>query len=210
MPTRVKLEIAGAVLALVVIAVFAGAWRGARRDAAKLKATLAAEQLVVADATKREASRDAQLKTTVAALEEAKNRVQSPTQALRALPAVIPLPEPIALDTSAPVPRNLGSKVLPGAVPQIPPLSATIPAADLKPLYDFGVACQECKARLATMTADRADDALKLGAVEKERDAAVTAAKGGSKFARIKRAAKFIIIGAALGAGALCGSGHCK
>lgn len=204
---RTKFEIAAVSLALVAIAIFAGAWRGAHNDAAKLKVTLATEQLVVADASKREADRDAQLKTTVAALEEAKKRVQSPTQVLRALPAVIPLPEPIAASVAARAPGNPPPKGTPEEVHQ---QSATIPAADLKPLYDFGVACQECKARVATLTKDRADDALKLGAVEKQRDAAVAAAKGGSKFARIKRAAKFIVIGAVAGAAALCGSGHCK
>jgi hypothetical protein len=203
--SRAKWEIAGAAVALLGILVIAGALREARNDAVKLKATLAAQQVVVADASKREAARDDQAKAVVQTLETAKKAVQTPSQALRAIPAVIPLPVPITLEPVAP-----GAKPgAPGALPD-----AVIPQQDLKPLYDFGVACQECKVQLAAAVADKADDAVKLTAMTKERDAAVTVAKGGSKWQKIKRAAKWTAIGLGIGAAggvvAVCGTGHCK
>lgn len=49
-----------------------------------------------------------------------------------------------------------------------------------------------------------------LSAVQKERDAAVKASKGGGFWSRVKRGVKFFLIGAGTGAAAVCGSGHCK
>ena len=198
---RTKLELAGGALGLVVILLVLGSLREARQDAAKLKATVATQGQVVTAASKREETRDTQLATTVATLEKAKKAVQTPTQAISALPGVIPLPLPITLNA---VPPGLKPGD-PGGLP-----SATIPAADLKPLYDFGVACKEATAALSVCQADRTDDATKLAAVTKERDAAIEAAKGGSKWQRVKRSAKYLGIGIGLGAAAVCASGHCK
>lgn len=202
---RVKWEIAGAAVALLGILVVGGALREAKHDAAKLKATLATQQVVVVDAAKREVARDDQATKAVQKMETVRKAVRTPTQALRAIPAVIPLPVPIALEPVAP-----GAK--PGAPGGLP--DAVIPQQDLKPLYDFGVACQECKVQLAAAVADKADAATALTAMTKERDAAVTVAKGGSKWQKIKRAAKFTAVGLAIGATAsavaICGTGHCK
>src|SRR6202034_846933 len=109
---------------------------------------------------------------------------------LKAIPAVIPLPVPISFEPVAP-----GAKAAaPGDLPD-----AVIPAQDLKPLYDFGVACQECNVQLAAAQSDKADAATALAAMTKERDAAVTVAKGGSKWQHIKRAAKWMAIGVGVG-----------
>lgn len=201
---RSKIEIAGAVLAVAALAILIVVWRQARADAAKLKVNLAQQALVVTDASKRETDRDAALKTAVASLETTAAAVKTPAQAIRAIPAVIPLPLPITFNPVLPA--------KPGQLPEAP--SANIPAADLKPLYDFGIACQECKATLATMKADRKDDAVKLAAVTKERDDAIATVKGGTKWTRFKRAAKiagvFVVVGAAGGVAAVCGTGHCK
>jgi hypothetical protein len=207
-PARVKWEIAGALVALLAIGLVWSSLAAARKEAAALRVTLASEKTVVVDAAKREATRDEGVKTAVAKLEEGVKRTQTPVQAIRALPAVIPLPVPITLSTPQP-----GAKpTAPGELPDAP--VANLPVADLKPLYDFGVACQECKLELAAAKADRADDALKLTAVTKERDAAVNAAKGGTKWQILKRSAKWLAIGVAVGAGAgavaVCASGHCK
>lgn len=76
---------------------------------------------------------------------------------------------------------------------------AQIPAADLKPLYNFAEGCRACQLRLAAAARDRADDAAKLAAVTRERDAAVTAAKGGRFWQRLRRNAEWFAIGAAAG-----------
>jgi len=55
-----------------------------------------------------------------------------------------------------------------------------IPSADLKPLYNYVQDCRECQVRLAAANQNLADDAKKIAALTSERDAAVTAAKGGT------------------------------
>lgn len=205
--TRVKVEIAAAILALVAVAVVGGSWLGAREDAIKLKATLDAQNAVISDAGKREAARDAALKVSLDAVEDLRKRTQTPQEVVRALPQVLPLPQPITLNLPAAVanadPSRAGLK-LDAPLPQ----TATIPAADLKPLFDFAATCKECQAKLAAANGDKADAAVKIGALTKERDAAVTAAKGGSKWQRIKRAGKWFAIGAAIGAAAGAAASH--
>lgn len=201
--TRVKLEIAGAIVALLVVGVVGGSWLGAREEGIRLKATLDAQNFIIADAGKREDAREEALKGSLAQLEEAKKRTQTPTQVVQALPGVLPLPQPITFNIPTNAPQDPGNK---GALPTAP--SAQIPAADLKPLYDFAVTCKECQAKLQSAQADKADDVIKIGALTKQRDEAVIAAKGGSKWSRIKRAAKWFAIGAAAGAVAVKASGH--
>ena len=75
-----------------------------------------------------------------------------------------------------------------------------LPATDLKPLYDFALDCQACQAKLVAAQADLADEKAKSSTLAKERDEAVRVAKGGSALARVARAAKWFLIGAAAGA----------
>ncbi|MGC1482356.1 MAG: hypothetical protein WA789_01065 [Candidatus Acidiferrum sp.] len=81
-----------------------------------------------------------------------------------------------------------------------PSPDAILPAADLKPLYDFALDCKACQAKLAASQRDLIDEKTKTAALTKERDAAVTAAKGGTVLHRILRAAKWFALGAAAGA----------
>ncbi len=192
---RHKLEIAGAILALLVIGVVYRAWLADHEERIKLKATLDTQNLILADAGKREAARDAVLKESLAQVEDLKKRTQTPQEVVRQLPQVLPLPQPITLNLPAAVAQ--GDSKLAGVQPG---QSATIPAADLKPLFDFAATCKECQAKLATLQQDKVDDGVKIGALTKERDEAVTAAKGGTKWQRLKRAGKWFLIGAAAGA----------
>ena len=99
--------------------------------------------------------------------------------------------------------------------------SAQIPTADLKPLYDYVQDCRSCQAQLAAAQQNRADDAIKLTAMTHERDAALTAAKGGTIWRRFRRNLNWFAVGAAAGAAAsaaansattsaTCHSGHCR
>jgi hypothetical protein len=65
--------------------------------------------------------------------------------------------------------------------------SAEIPAADLKPLYNYVQDCRACQTELAAAKQTAADDATKMDALTQERDAAVTAAKGGTFLRRLRR-----------------------
>ena len=82
------------------------------------------------------------------------------------------------------------------------PSSAQIPAADLKPLYDYVQDCRSCQAQLTAAQQTRADDATKLTAMTQERDAALTAAKGGSIWRRFRHNLNWFVLGAAVGAAA--------
>lgn len=78
--------------------------------------------------------------------------------------------------------------------------AAQIPTADLKPLYDFVQDCRACDAQLAVAKQNAADDAAKIAALTRERDAAITAAKGGSFWRRLRRNALWFVVGAGFGA----------
>ena len=88
--------------------------------------------------------------------------------------------------------------------------SAQIPAADLKPLFDYVQDCRSCQAQLAAAKQNSTDNAAKLAALTKERDAAVTTAKGGTFWQRLHRNALWFVVGAGAGAAAVCGTGHCR
>ena len=179
-----------------LIALFA-AWRADRRDRAQLQTQLAATQKTIADLTAQQNDRTAQLAKTLAQLAAQKEAVRTPEQAVQNLPSVLPLPSPILPSPAPPPPALEGGKA---AVTPPGPAPALIPAEDLKPLYDFAADCKACQAKLASTQADLADEQAKSQALQKERDAALQAAKGGSVWRRIGRAAKWLIIGAAAGA----------
>jgi hypothetical protein len=74
-----------------------------------------------------------------------------------------------------------------------------LPAADLKPLYDYTLDCQACQAKLSAAQADLTDERAKSTILTRERDEAVRAAKGGSLLRRVARNTKWLMIGAAAG-----------
>jgi hypothetical protein len=100
------------------------------------------------------------------------------------------------------------------AAPAAPQSTAEIPAADLAPLYNYVQDCRACQLQLTAAKQNATDDAVKIRALTRERDAAITAAKGGPVWLRLKRNAHWLAIGAALGAvtstAALCHKGHCR
>jgi len=114
-------------------------------------------------------------------------------------------------DSQGPEPSTAtDSSVLPSRsdVPTAP--EAQIPAADLKPLYDFVQDCRACQAQLAAAKLSAADDASKFAALTRERDAAIQASKGGSIGRRIRRDIVWLLAGAAAGSAAICATGHCR
>jgi hypothetical protein len=123
-------------------------------------------------------------------------------------------PAPPSATTSAPE-GSLGFESSAAAMPanqqDLPDApSAQIPAADLKSLFDFVQVCRSCQAQLASAKPGSTDNAAKLAAVTKERDAAITTAKGGTFWQRLHRNALWFVVGAGAGAVAVCGTGHCR
>jgi hypothetical protein len=86
--------------------------------------------------------------------------------------------------------------------------TAQLPTADLKPLYDFMQDCRACQAQLSAAHADLVDERARSAAISTERDAALRAAKGGNFWTRIKRNAKWFVLGAGFGAAATMATRH--
>jgi hypothetical protein len=211
MLSRSWLKLAAACLALILCVAAVQAWRADRRDRAQLAVELAATRQLLAAADTRQHDRDAQLAQTLAALAAEKRAVVTPAQILRELPKQLPLPAPITLQTP-PADASLCSGgfnppcLAPGKnpaganAPTPTQPNAVIPAADLKPLYDFTLDCKACQAKLSAAQSDLADERQKTAALTKERDDALRIARGGTAWRRMARAAKWFLIGAAAGA----------
>jgi hypothetical protein len=91
-----------ALVALLAVAGFVGqAWYSAHRAAAALSATLASSQKQIDAAAAQEKTTDAQLATQLAQIAALEKKVQTPQQALAALPGALPpLPVPITLSSN--------------------------------------------------------------------------------------------------------------
>jgi hypothetical protein len=94
---------------IVALALLGRSWLDAHDAAARLQATLAAQQKTITDADQRQSTRDAQLTQTLAQIAAAKEKVQTPAQAATALTQAIPqliagepggqtLPSPITIE----------------------------------------------------------------------------------------------------------------
>jgi type II secretory pathway pseudopilin PulG len=194
-----------AILALALVA----AWRAEHNDRAQLAAELSAAKQALAQADARQHDRDTQLLQTLSTLAVEKRTITTPEQIVRDLPHQIALPAPMVLQPAATEGQS-GTKTQSNADPRSPSSTgsnsaqpqaqAVIPAEDLKPLYDFTIDCKACQAKLSASQGDLTDEKAKVVVLTKERDEAVRAAKGGSVLERAARAAKWLIIGAALGA----------
>lgn len=213
MSLRTKIEIALGLLLAAVAAFAFYSWLEAHDDRVKMQATVDAQAKVIGQQRQDAAAlaaaenrRDAALSTQLAAMRQAAAKLRTPQQIAAWIPSQLKIPAPIAIT----VPPATKTDPAPAA-------TASIPQVDLPALRDSLESCRECEARLGVEQQDIAsrDAQLKiageqLSAIERERDAAMQAAKGGGFWMRLKRNAKWFAIGAGLGAGALCGTGHCK
>jgi hypothetical protein len=83
-----------------------------------------------------------------------------------------------------------------------------VPEADLKPLYDHLQDCRICQASLSVARQDLADEKSKSAALSVERDAALKVSRGGSLWTRLRRNAKWFLVGATAGAAVALASRH--
>lgn len=211
--SREKWEIGAGFVALLIVAGLGGSWLGAREDSIRMKATIDAQQQAIAASAKQakdlqdaEVERDKRTAASVAVLAAAAAKQVTPGEIAAWLPKQLAGPQPITFTIPAPTAAN-----------PAPNATASIPQADFPALRDQVEKCQECALKLQAAEADVSsrDERLvlageELSAMSKERDAAVTASKGGSFWSRAKGTAKWLVIGIGVGAAAVCGSGHCK
>jgi hypothetical protein len=213
MPRTLHLALTAA--ALLVAALLAGAWLASRRSAAQLAATLASQNALLDQAAAREQQRNTQLAAALASISAEKQRVHTPQQAAAAIPIVLPpLPLPVHMQlpdlTPSPIPQVAQTSVCapfsaPTSLPPAPaaaPALLSIPLADLQPLYNSLQDCRACALESDATKKDLADEHARVAALTRERDAAISAARGGSFWSRLKHAAKWFAIGAAAGAAA--------
>lgn len=171
------------------------AWQAVRKEQIELQTKIRTAEQQARDANARQESRKTELDRTLAQLAAQKKKVQTPAQAIDALPGVLPLPRAIPSEgILAPAPNKADPKPSDPSEP-----SAALPVDDLKPLYDFALSCRACQAQLASVQSDLKDEQTKTTALSRERDSALQAARGGSVLKRVVRAAKWFAVGAAAG-----------
>lgn len=187
--------------ALVAVALLVDAWRTARHDSVQLTATLSSQKVAIEQAANREKQRDTELAAALALIARQKRAVQTPQQAAIAIPSVLPpLPLPISIHLP-----DLSSSAKPY---EDLPATVSIPQVDLKPLYDE---LQDCRANSLEISAAKqnlSDEKLQNAALTLQRDAALTAARGGTLWQRLKRQTKWFAIGIAIGAAATAAARH--
>jgi hypothetical protein len=210
-----RLQLIGLLAAVGAIALLVDAWRSARHDSLQLAATLASQNAVIQRAGSQEKQRDSQLASVLAEIHAAKLSVHTPQQAAQKLPEVLPaLPLPVSIhipDLSAkPLespydPPDSSPKTLLG---EAAPASISIPQPDLIPLYNALQDCRTSQAQSTTLEKDLSDEKSRSAALLQERNAALTAAHGGTILQRLKRTAKWFAIGLATGAALAAASHH--
>ncbi len=210
MTLRAKIELLAAICILVAGALIVRSYLDARADQLRLQATIAAQQGIIASAQQQMQSldaaakqRDAQTQATIAAMQQVVARVQTPQQIASWIPPQLPTPAPLAVS----IPSATAANPAPDAI-------ARIPQQDLPAIRDMIESCKECSVRLnaAQQNVTSKDQQLRLAgeqlsAMQRERDAALTTAKGGNLWRRIQRNALWFVIGGATAA-ALGGVAH--
>jgi hypothetical protein len=212
---KFPLQLIGLLAAAAAIGLLADAWRSARHDSQQLAATLASQNAVIQHSSEQEKQRDSQLQSVLAQIHAERLSVHTPQQAAQKLTEALPLlPLPVSVhfpDLTAKAsesPSELPNPS-PNRLPDEPaPASISIPQPDLIPLYNALQDCRASQAQSATLEKDLSDEKTHSAALLHERDAALTAAHGGSILNRLKRAAKWFAIGLATGAALAAASHH--
>lgn len=211
--TRAKVELAAGILFLASAAFGHAIWLQEHDDKLKAQADIAAAQKafdqLAADRRDHEAAdkaRDDATAKQIEAMQKLAAQVQTPAQIASWIPKQLGVPQPITIT----VPQATAQNPHPDA-------TASIPQADLPALRDSIEKCKEDSVRLSTCQQNLASREAEIKIADeqieqlkKENGDLQVELKGGTFWKRAKRAGKWLAIGAAAGAGALCGSGHCK
>ncbi len=188
-----KLEI---ILGLALILILGFVWyvhEGYAVDRARAEERIAALETQKHQSDEQIKTATEQLREVLKQLDQVKQRVQTPTQVIREIPQYInqPLPQPITYTLPEPTKEN----------PHPEPVSANVPAADLKPIFDSLVEGKQCKEELNVCQGTVQLKETQIVATEKQLAEEKKIAKGGGFFNRLGRAAKYVGIGIAVGFG---------
>jgi hypothetical protein len=193
-------------------------WQSASKNRQKLEAAIAAQQQRIAQLDTQEDMRSVTLKAATDKIETLKRKVNTPGEAVRDLPHYMQLPDPITPippDESGERSSNASAATQPFEVSSKPAAPVTnvgeppsspsphsngfyLPTADAKPLFDFVQSSRLCDLQLSSARSDLQDERAKSTDLARERDQAVRATKGESAITRLKRDAKWLLIGAAM------------
>lgn len=210
---RRKVEIAAFSVVLLLATLALSAWFASRDEEQRLQTTLTAQKQVIDAVGVRERARDATLKDALAQIGKLKRDTRTPSQIIRDLPKYLPLPQPITITDLANPPKaatqhGAGTSEKTSFPPLVPPSladglpatpAAQVPAADLKSLYNVVQDYRACQLRLTAANENAADQTGKAAALTRERDVAITTAKGGTFWRRLRRNALWFAVGAGAG-----------
>lgn len=179
--SRTKLEIIGTCLLL------AGGYGGFRVWLADHDAHMQLQQTIATVQTERDTAKK-ELANELEKIRAESNAIKTPAQAVGIINKYVPIPVPIGIPTEdSKLPVSLQEQLNSPIPKQI-----VIPAQDAVPVARFVESCRECNSKLAAAVKDNVQ-------LTTERDAAIVVAHGGTKWLRIKRAAKWISIGIIVG-----------
>jgi uncharacterized coiled-coil protein SlyX len=178
-----------AIVVLIVLAVLIGsAWSAHVKDEARRDAVIHEQEETIADLHEAMDKRQAELKQQLSELEGRKQSViKVPSSAPQIIREMIPTP----IQQTAAIEKD----TLPNA-----PVAVLTKQNEID-LAQFALSCKECDTRLQAVEADKADQTKQIAALTTERDAAMKAAKGGSVLQRLRRNAKWFVIGGLAGYG---------
>lgn len=199
MTTAHKITLTLAVI-LAAFLVYAGyGWLGAHDAALTLQTQQKVDAANSSKIAASESANQAQLVSSLAAIGTMRQQVQTPTQVVQAIPQVLTLPAPVVQVTQA---QAKAADALPDA-PHVHTGDLIIPQEDVKPFYDAQLDCKVNATKLSSCT-ETVTNLTALGTVKdneiKQQEVVI---KGGTKWQRIKRAAKWTAIGSVIGGGAV-------
>jgi len=197
MTTTEKIHLAAVIILAVVVAFLCFEIREWRMDVNAAKATQKSDNAAIAE-------REKQFEVVKAQLEKLRVTAKTPVSKIAGnLQQLLGLNHPVEV-SSAPIsgelatPQKEGDAVGTGKnlhppLPDAPQPQIVLNHADSVALNNKLVACAECSANVTKLTGDLKD-------MTGERDKWRDAASGGSVWQRVKRASKWLLIGAAAGA----------
>ncbi len=207
MTTQRKFEIAGAIVLIIVMAIFLRQWIGEREARIRAEASARADEKIVATSDASIKARDAQAAQYAASLAQQAAAVQTPQQAAQVILHYLPTPG-ATQGQPTPAPQTIATV---SAAQLSPELQKTLPAApeygiltdlQLRQVAKDELACDATRKELSACTSDQTDLRTQIAAKSDESDKWQAAAQGGTKWQRFGRVMKYV---ACAGGGAAAG-----